>query len=104
MENEKEIREQTYKNIYRALSERNALYNGLETSLKFDLTMEYMIDQWRELDRFRDLPEKLEKARLLLKELLPMQGCVQCQEVYMACDLHGDIRETTKRAEEFLST
>lgn len=41
-------------------------------------------------------PELLEA----LKELLPMQGCVQCQELYSHCDRHGYIVDTIKKCEQ----
>lgn len=46
--------------------------------------------------------KKLIVAINLLKEILPMQGCIQCQENYTSCGDHGDIRETTKKIELFL--
>ena len=49
------------------------------------------------------IQQKLEEATNLLKEILPMQGCITCQELYTYCDAHGDIRKTTKRIEKFLS-
>lgn len=41
--------------------------------------------------------------RAALEELLPMQGCINCQEVYSACSLHGDIRKTVAKAEAALA-
>ncbi len=37
-----------------------------------------------------------------LKELLPMQGCIRCQELYMHCDSHGYIVDTIDKCEAIL--
>jgi hypothetical protein len=38
-----------------------------------------------------------------VKELIPVQGCIQCQELFMHYGIHGDINKTLKRAIQVLA-
>lgn len=44
------------------------------------------------------LREQNERLREALRELIPMQGCINCQEGFTYCDRHGNINETLKKA------
>lgn len=45
---------------------------------------------------------KCDALAKVLSELLPMQGCLTCQELFEPCSRHGDITKTIARAEDAL--
>lgn len=46
---------------------------------------------------------RVEKLIEILKKLLPMQGCITCQDSWVKCEYHGYIVDVVKEAEELLS-
>lgn len=85
------------KNLY--ADRRNYLY---------DLPLIFRPAIFRAMDEFAKQAEapllaEIATARKLLKEILPMQGCIQCQEVFEPCKYHGNIKKTIEEAETFLS-
>lgn len=56
----------------------------------------------KRLNEIKGLRDTNKELLRVLKKLLPMQGCIICQDYYMYCDRHGDLPKTIEKAKEII--